>query len=93
MVKTKIGKKVRHGGDKKIKRSDGINALYTGMGGWKGARRSGTGMNDINTRRVEKINREIKYKPWKVNPVRKRDRKTRGIHIENLKIENESKRV
>jgi hypothetical protein len=80
MVKSQNGKKVRHGGDSVILRPGGSGpmsfrstVLYAGMGGWKGARRSSTGINDTKT--MEPAPKKARLtKSWDNEPGTKRKR-------------------
>ena len=106
MVHTRNGKKVRHGGDSDSMRPGGsgpmkfrATELYAGIGGWKGARRSGTGTNDTNTNSftTEPVKKKARtQKPWDNEPGTKRTRNknlawrgNNGRHMDNYKRDHE----
>ena len=81
MGQTQHGKKTRHGGDNNLLHEGGgtygfrATALFAGMGGWKGARRSGCGMRGGRGTKRDTVMVTKVTKIWQNEPGSKRRRR------------------
>ena len=74
MVQTRNGKKMRHAGDSNLLHRGKVSSVFAGVGGWKGARRSGCGMRGDRGVKEETMVPQI-TKSWQNKPGSKRRRR------------------